>query len=464
MLKENKNIIIFQTAALDKPEFYDDLLKNGWNIHTANNIPQISDLLEKHVFHAGLCLVNRCILKSCFNTDCMHTDHCTTLNRLFNLDSNINWLMAVPKEATPTLNPNSIESQLIIEYCFDYITLPIDINRLIFSLEHAIRINQLTRPYKSQTNENSLIFGIIGNSKVMVNLFRQLHKVSKEDCPVLIQGETGTGKELIANAVHNFSKRSKHPLVTINCGAIPTDLIQSELFGHEKGAFTGAQQLKIGRIESAHGGTLFLDEIGDLPFEQQVNLLRFLENRTIQRVGGAETIPVDVRVIAATHINLKEAVLKRQFREDLYYRLQVLCLETPALRDRDGDIEALAWYFFNKFSADNSYKAKGFQVDTLKLMCSYNWPGNIRELMNRVRHAIVMSENVMLSPEDLGMERNIKYRKLQTIEEARAIADREVISSTLQSTSNNISRAAESMGISRVSLYRLMDKHGIMSS
>ena len=295
----------------------------------------------------------------------------------------------------------------------------------------------------------------------MVALFRLLQKVAKEDCSVLIEGETGTGKELVANAIHNHSSRSKNPFIAINCGTYTKDLIRAELFGYEKGAFTGAQQRRIGRIESAHGGTLFLDEIGDLPFEQQVNLLRFLEDRTIERIGGSEKIPINVRIIAATHVDLKEAVQKKQFREDLYYRLRVLQIKTPPLRTRENDIELLAWYFFNKFSANQPYKAKGFHADSLYLLKNYDWPGNVRELMNCVRHALVMSDNRLLTPVDLGLDRRFKDRMLQTLEEARAFADRELILTCLRHTNYNMSRAADILGISRVSLYRLMDKYNL---
>jgi DNA-binding NtrC family response regulator len=238
-------------------------------------------------------------------------------------------------------------------------------------------------------------------------------------------------------------------------------LIRAELFGYEKGAFTGAHQRRIGRIEAAHGGTLFLDEIGDLPFEQQVNLLRFLEDRTIERIGGSEKIPVDVRIIAATNVNLNEAVQKIQFREDLYYRLCVLQIKTPPLRAREHDVELLAWYFFNKFSANQPYKAKGFHADSLFLLKNYDWPGNVRELMNCVRHALVMSENRLLTPVDLGLDRRVTDRVLKTLDEARASADRELITTCLHSTNFNMSRSAEILGISRVSLYRLTDKYNL---
>ena len=372
--------------------------------------------------------------------------------------------MGLPSECTPKIAPNFAESKLIAEYCYNYITFPLDIERLLIALGHAYGMNEVSQSCEEQSNDYPSSFGVVGNSSSMEYLFGQLKKVAKEDCSVLIEGETGTGKELIANAIHNHSSRVENPLVAINCGAFPVNLIQAELFGYEKGAFTGAQQRKIGCIESAQGGTLFLDEIGDLPFAQQVNLLRFLEDRTIERIGGTGKIPIDVRIIAATHVDLKEAVLKGEFREDLYYRLRVLQIKTPPLRVREDDIELLAYFFFKKFSADRSYKAKGFHVDSLYLLKNYDWPGNVRELMNCIHHAIVMSENRLLTPSDLGLDRRYKDRMLQTLDEARATADREAIITSLRYTNNNMSRAAESLGISRVSLYRLIEKYNILAA
>ena len=317
--------------------------------------------------------------------------------------------------------------------------------------------------FKNNNKEYPSGFGIIGASEIMQNLFSLLQKVAKEDCPVLIQGETGTGKELVATAIHKNSSRAAKPLVAINCGAFPKELIQAELFGYEKGAFTGAVQRKIGRIESAQGGTLFLDEIGDLPMAQQINLLRFLEDKTIERIGGLEKIPIDVRIISATHVDLREAVRNKTFREDLYYRLDVLEIKTPPLRVREGDIELLAYYFFNKIAEKGFYKAKGFNPDALLLINHYQWPGNVRQLMNCIRHAVVVSDNNLLSLADLGLERRYKDRVLQTLVEARAISDQELIQNSLRHTSNNISHTAKTLGISRVSLYRLMNKYNMVN-
>jgi transcriptional regulator with PAS, ATPase and Fis domain len=317
--------------------------------------------------------------------------------------------------------------------------------------------------FKNNNKEYPSGFGIIGASEIMQNLFSLLQKVAKEDCPVLIQGETGTGKELVATAIHKNSSRATKPLVAINCGAFPKELIQAELFGYEKGAFTGAVQRKIGRIESAQGGTLFLDEIGDLPMAQQINLLRFLEDKTIERIGGLEKIPIDVRIISATHVDLREAVRNKTFREDLYYRLDVLEIKTPPLRIREGDIELLSYYFFNKSSEKGIYKAKGFHPEAILLINNYQWPGNVRQLMNCIRHAVVVSENNLLSFNDLGLERPNKDPVLQTLVEARAISDQQLIQNSLRHTSNNISHTAKTLGISRVSLYRLMNKYNMVN-
>ena len=345
-----RKLILFQSPNFSN-KIYDEISAHQWDVHIANDLQQASELFAKHTFHVGLCLLDKCELKSCFIPQCNNTQQLTQLNRLFNSHSHCNWIMGLSSEYSPELDPNSTESKLIAEHCYDYIKLPVDIGRLLFTLGHAHGMNELSLPFQKPINDYPSGFGIIGNSSSMVALFRLLQKVSNEDCSVLIEGETGTGKELVANAIHNHSSRSKNPFIAINCGTYTKDLIRAELFGYEKGAFTGAQQRRIGRIESAQGGTLFLDEIGDLPFEQQINLLRFLEDRTIERIGGSEKIPIDVRIIAATHVDLKEAVQKKQFREDLYYRLRVLQIKTPPLRTRENDIELLAWYFFNKFSA-----------------------------------------------------------------------------------------------------------------
>jgi len=333
---------------------------------------------------------------------------------------------------------------------------------LLITLGHAYGMAQMRHQLQevSQTRIPDDNSELIGTSPPMQTLLRQAHKAALVDVPVLITGESGTGKELVTRAIHQQSARSDGPFVPVNCGALPGALIHSELFGHEKGAFTGAHQRRRGRFELAAQGTLFLDEIGDLPLDLQVNLLRFLEEKSIERLGGTDRIPVNVRVIAATHVDLKEAVAEGRFREDLYYRLNVVHLNMPSLRQREGDIELLARFFFKKFSAENLNIIKGFSEQALQVLEQYNWPGNVRELMNRIHHAMVMCDGDFIKPSDLGLDRRAK-RQAMNLEEARAMAEKQVIASTLRWTRKNVSQAARELGISRPTLYRMMKKYGI---
>jgi DNA-binding NtrC family response regulator len=243
---------------------------------------------------------------------------------------------------------------------------------------------------------------------------------------------------------------------------LPTHLIQSELFGHEKGSFTGAGQRKIGRLESAAGGTIFLDEIGDLPLDLQVNLLRFLQEKTIERIGSTRSIPIDLRVIAATHVDLDKAMHQGTFREDLFYRLNVLHLKMPPLREREGDIELLAQSFFEQFTREQNSRVKGFSRQAMNAMKTYDWPGNVRELINRVQRAVVMSENQLISPADLGLEKRTDQRTNISLDDAREKAELETIQRCLKMNDNNVSKTARHLGVSRVTLYRLMNKLNII--
>ena len=292
--------------------------------------------------------------------------------------------------------------ELIRSYCFDYVTLPLPYEWISHVLGHARGMAALDRvdgaAYAASIGEH----GMIGNCEAMQQLFSTIRKVAKTDASVFISGESGTGKELTALAIHERSGRGKGPFVAINCGAIPHHLLQSELFGYERGAFTGANQRRAGRIESANGGTLFLDEIGDMPVESQASLLRFLQEGKIERLGGQESIPVDVRIISATHVDLDGAVEAGRFRADLYHRLCVLRIHEPPLRGKDIDI--LAHYVLQKFKSDSGRKISGFTSAALDAMRRYEWPGNVRELINRVRRAIVMAESRLLTPHDLGRD------------------------------------------------------------
>jgi DNA-binding NtrC family response regulator len=300
---------------------------------------------------------------------------------------------------------------------------------------------------------------MVGESAPMRDLYAQLARVTQSDAPVLALGESGTGKELVARAIHQHSARAQGPFVPVNCGGLPGDLVQSELFGHEKGAFTGAYQRKIGSIEAASGGVIFLDEIGDLPLDLQANLLRFLQEKTIVRVGSFQRIPIDVRVIAATHVNLQNAVTQKHFREDLYYRLNVLHLNVPALRDRPDDIELLALECLRVFKGQKKNAVvRGFSRKAICVMREYQWPGNVRELFNRVQRALVMCENRLITPADLGLHGLVNGKPMITLQSARATIEENIIRTTLQKHDNNVSMAARELAVSRVTLYRLIGK------
>lgn len=360
----------------------------------------------------------------------------------------------------PGLLSSGDYAEFIYKNYEDYHTVPVDIERLSLTLGHVYGMAQLKEKLPEREEEvNRASYQMYGESPQMRELFKQLEKVARVDSPVLLTGESGTGKELVARAIHQHSSRKTGPFIAVNCGALPEKLIQSELFGHEKGAFTGAVSRKTGKIEAASGGTIFLDEIGDLPYEAQVNLLRFLQEGTIERVGSTEITKVDVRVLAATHIDLEKAIQEGTFREDLYYRLNVLNLNLPPLREREGDIDVLANMFFRIFSEENGCKAKGYSKQAMKMMRNYTWPGNVRELINKVQRAVVMAESRMITPQDLGLEKRKAVRNGASLNDVRHHAEKQVIMDALDNTNHNVSEASRILGVSRVTLYRLMGKY-----
>jgi DNA-binding NtrC family response regulator len=356
---------------------------------------------------------------------------------------------------------NDAVCRLISENFHDYHTLPVDLDRLQVALGHAAGMAKLRRLAGPAQPEPVGGKDLIGSSPAMKHLDRCLDKVVAYDLPVLICGESGTGKELAALAVHRHSPRAAGPFVPVNCGALPAGLIQSELFGHEKGAFTGAHQRKLGLLEQAAKGTLFLDEIGELPMELQANLLRVLQQKTLFRVGGHEEIPLDVRIIAATHVELEAAVREGRFREDLFYRLNVLRIDMPPLRERGPDIELLAHYFLKTFRRNNRCKARQFSKRALKALFAHPWPGNVRELKNRVERALVMCDEISLRPEDLGLTDRPPQYLCVNLREAKEQVERDVILKALAHTANNVVAAARMLDVSHVTLYRLIKKHGL---
>ncbi len=348
--------------------------------------------------------------------------------------------------------------RLVRDYCFDYITLPAANERIVDTVGHACGMISLGEPAFIDTAEAE--GEMIGTCDAMLALFRSIRKVATTDAPVFIAGESGTGKELTAAAIHARSPRRKAPFVAINCGAIPPHLLQSELFGYERGAFTGANQRKVGRVETANGGTLFLDEIGDLPFESQANLLRFLQESTIERLGGQGSIDIDVRIICATHVDMEAAIEAGRFRADLYHRLCVLRIDEPPLRTRGKDIELLALSTLDRYRKDASRRLYGFSPDAITAMHQYDWPGNVRELINRVRRAIVMSEGRTISAEDLELSSYATTLPV-TLAQARETAERQAIELALLRHRGRPGDAARELSISRATLYRLLAAHGM---
>ncbi|MBW3505515.1 MULTISPECIES: sigma-54 dependent transcriptional regulator [unclassified Pseudomonas] len=348
----------------------------------------------------------------------------------------------------------------VCEWFFDFHTLPFDVSRVQVTLGRAFgmaclrgQASPLTLPQEDE---------LLGDSRSMRDLRKILSKFAPTQSPILIRGESGTGKELVARTLHRQSQRNGKPFVAINCGSIPDHLIQSELFGHEKGAFTGAHQRKIGRIEAANGGTLFLDEIGDLPMELQANLLRFLQEKHIERVGGSQPIPVDVRVLAATHVDLEAAIVRGRFREDLYYRLNVLQVITAPLRERHGDLAMLASHFARYYSLETGRRPRSFSDDALIAMGNHGWPGNVRELANRVRRGLVLAEGRQIEAHDLGLDSSPLFvGEMSTLEEYKDRAERQALCEVLHRHSDNLSVAARVLGVSRPTFYRLLHKHNI---
>ncbi len=379
---------------------------------------------------------------------------------LVNSSSITEWIAIVPADS---LQSTSFQSLLLASF-YDYHTLPLDVPRLSVTVGHAYGKATLRRSVINSQGSGSNRFGICGVSPVMQALFQQLERVIDAELTVLLGGETGTGKELVAQAIHRYSNRSQGPFVAVNCAAIPENLIQAELFGHEKGAFSGATQRKIGSIEAANNGVLFLDEVGDFPLGLQANLLRALQERAIIRVGSVTQIPVDFRVIAATHIDLLEAVKAGRFREDLYYRLNVLHLSLPPLRERGGDILLLAETILSELARANRHcRATGFTSEAKQALNNYGWPGNVRELKNRIHRAVILSERRLINAHDLGFERDSQFNEAGniTLEDARTALDRHILESCLRANANNVSKTARQLGISRVTLYRMLNKHCI---
>jgi two-component system NtrC family response regulator len=346
---------------------------------------------------------------------------------------------------------------------YDFCTKPLDPDTLRVVVDRAIYLHGLeleNRQLRSVDGQSPLP-GVITGSPEMLEVCRTVEKVAPTDASVLLTGESGTGKEILAKEIHRLSAHAKGDFVAINCAAIPENLLESELFGHERGAFTGATKQTRGKIEYADGGTLFLDEIGDMPLGLQAKLLRFLQERVIERVGGRQTISVDVRVVSATNKDLQAMIAEDQFREDLFYRLSELTIDVPALRDRTGDAALLAQHFLARHRRDNGSKAANFAPSALRQISEYRWPGNVRELENRVKRASIMASGNMLTVADLGLTEEAQDAEFLNIRRVREEAERSALLRAMGATRHNIAKAAELLGVSRPTLYDLLEKHGL---
>jgi two-component system, NtrC family, response regulator len=346
---------------------------------------------------------------------------------------------------------------------YDFLCKPVDMDELRLVLQRSVYVAELEREYRAmQEKARPDVFeDMLGSSPQMQTIFAFVRKVATTSAPVLILGENGTGKEMVARALHRRSQQHSGPFVPINCNAIPENLLESELFGHEKGSFTGAHAHRRGLIETAAGGTIFLDEIGELPAPLQVKLLRFLQEKTFQRVGGRQEIQSDARVIAATNINLQESVASGKFREDLYFRLAVLVVTLPALRERGDDVGLVAREFLRRYGVQHGKPGLTFAPDAVRALNLHNWPGNIRELQNRVQRAVIMAEGKRLTAGDLELADAAGAQRGQTLKEAREDVERTLVQDALRRHGGKITSAAVELGISRPTLYELIEKLGI---
>lgn len=347
---------------------------------------------------------------------------------------------------------------------YDFLAKPIQMDELKILLKRAFYLSQLEKEKEDLQRlilSTSMFEEMLGTSPQMQDVFNSIRKVAKTEAPVLILGESGTGKERAAQAIHNLSSRKGGPFVAINCGAIPESLLESELFGHEKGAFTGAHAQRAGKVETAQGGTLFLDEIGELPQPLQVKLLRFLQERVIQRIGGRKDIPVDCRVVAATNADLKRAMLDGGFREDLFYRIAVVTLKLPPLRERTGDIPLLAQAFLKRFGTEAGRDKVRFSSASVRAMQNYHWPGNVRELENRIRRAVIMADKAAITENDLEITPLLTPSASTSLKEAREALERDMVQKALDRHKGNLTQAALDLGISRPTLYDMLEKYRI---
>ena len=346
---------------------------------------------------------------------------------------------------------------------YDFYVKPVDAETLRLIVDRAARLYELEEENRRLARQaESPLQGLITGDPGMLKVCRMVERVAPSDATVLLLGDSGTGKEVLARALHQLSPRKKERFVAINCAAIPENLLESELFGYEKGAFTGAVRQTIGKIEHAHKGTLFLDEIGDLPMSLQAKLLRFLQERTVERLGGRNEIPVDIRVLGATNQDLAQRIRESQFREDLYYRISEISVIIPPLRERQGDRSLLAHALLERFARDQHKPRRGFTAEAIHAIEAYDWPGNVREMENVIRRAVIMADGPRITPEDLGLNAPAEAAQRPLgLREARDAAEQEAVIKAMARCNGNIAHAADLLGITRPTLYNLLDKFGL---
>lgn len=343
----------------------------------------------------------------------------------------------------------------------DFFQKPVEPEILGHVIDRAFHIHQLEEENRRLNLFNANSSSLIGSSVAMQKVIKMVERIAKNNVSTLLLGESGTGKEVLAKSIHHLSDRQKKPFIAINCASIPENLLESELFGYEKGAFTGANKQTKGKIECAEGGTLFLDEIGDMPGNLQAKVLRFIQERVIERVGGRTEIPVDIRIICATHRNLAEMIVDQSFREDLYYRINEICINIPPLREREGDVILLAKALLNQYNAELKRKIKGFTAAAIQALMAHRWPGNIRELQNKIKSAVIMADNNLIDADELGLSVDGLPPAIETLRDVRARAESKAIVTAYGLCNHNMSKTAEQLGITRPTLYSLIEKYKI---
>ncbi|RKT99483.1 Fis family transcriptional regulator [Burkholderia sp. Nafp2/4-1b] len=415
-----------------------------WDVICARSVSAARRFVKPGIVHVGI-----------VDLDCFQVDELAQLEPILN-SGKVGWIAI----ASPQYLADPAVRRFIRQHCFDYVKGKPVHPEIDYLAERAYQMVTLGDVDRTPDIGTKGLSEMIGSSDVMKRLFRTVRKAANTEATVFIAGESGTGKELTALAIHENSPRRNSPFIAVNCGAIPHHLLQSELFGYERGAFTGANQRRIGRIEAARGGTLFLDEIGDMPLESQTSMLRFLQEGKIERLGSHESISVDVRIIAATHVDVEAAVHDGRFRADLFHRICVLRINEPPLRERGKDIELLARHMLQKFRPDAAHQIRGFARSAIEAMHNYSWPGNVRELINRIRRAIVMTDSRLISAADLDLEQYIAVQA-PTLAEAREHAEKHVIEAALLRHRRRHAQVADDLGVSRATLCRLLNKYDL---